>query len=1094
FTYMKPSTLPVITSMSPDSGSVDGGTVVTITGSGFKRDNLEVYFGSEKVTAPDFINATQIRVTVPKYPYPLPIGEDKLTVPVMVVNYDGGTAVRDGEDGFTYKIPSSHPVISGLRRPVTEEPVNSGSSAGGDEIIIEGLDFRRETVNSTPPDVYFNGVKAEVKWPEDNNTLIAEKLVVIVPASNVSGPVDIVLVNYDAGSCTYKGFSYTMSRPVISSITPSVVSNLGDVNVEIKGGGFRKGNLESLFLLNDGTQEQIRRHTDDPRDAADGIGTIVAFGDELTGDKRKIDTIVGPFYTVIGDLKFEFVRIDEGNGTIRVRYAATDAVVMRQLRDAGGDIVSRPMEIDLPIGSSHMFILNHSADLGNPKSFDEGILVETTPSLITVTRRIAPYASVNSLETKVTATAPPIDTEGSRRIHVINDDGGKASVNINVISPDSKPTITRIDPVNHGLLDNVVESYNPDNRELYTELYTYVPVDGGAFLTITGSDFRRNVKVYMEDKLLEIVSKSPNDDQLVVKVPPGTQEDIDRPYRIIVLNEDGGMADSSQLEQPYYVEYQASSLAPVVETIIPDKSSNGAANEILITGYGFDFGVVVSLDGIQCTTVRDDDKPSEILRFEIPVDIRPGPKLVMVQNPDYGYCEVPNGITIISSPSIDVVLDSEGQILDPVIFSVEGGEKIALLGTEFMEGAKVILGGVLKPKSDLEQGETGIECLGPDNTVMVVVGGVQASDAVFQGNDTITFTTPKLTSSDTSIIVINADGGVSNVIGASYQKPQPDKPQGIEIDVVDGDTIRLEWDKVADAIYYELHVSVKYDDEDRIPYRYFASVTPAETGKNRVIYFVEDLSPSTLYSFKIRAVNNYTMSDFAPATKYVETDDTIRSTGYQGTEEFQNMLKEDKIVVKGEELVYTAGENSMSSGVIADFDKQQYYGLSTVKSVELNYRQIIRHPEIKVRIKDKDAELNMTAGNLAVSEAVGIEGLLQQDTMIKVSINRNLGARGDDIRINLPKGYKFITNPFGIDMSIQVEKNAAYIKSLKGEAELTISYDGAKGNQFAGGVYILCYDNFTKKLEIIDTQRLSGALKAKISKSGAYAIIGKMTK
>ncbi len=187
FTYMKPSTLPVITSMSPDSGSVDGGTVVTITGSGFKRENLEVYIGSEKVTAPDFINATQIRVTVPKYPYALPIGKDELTVPVMVVNYDGGTAVRDGNDGFTYKIPSSHPAISGLRQPVTEEPVNSGSSAGGDKIIIEGLDFRRETVDSAPPDVYFNGVKAEVQWPEDNNTLITEKLVVIIPASNVSG-------------------------------------------------------------------------------------------------------------------------------------------------------------------------------------------------------------------------------------------------------------------------------------------------------------------------------------------------------------------------------------------------------------------------------------------------------------------------------------------------------------------------------------------------------------------------------------------------------------------------------------------------------------------------------------------------------------------------------------------------------------------------------------------------------------------------------------------------------------------------------------------------------------------------------------------
>jgi hypothetical protein len=45
----------------------------------------------------------------------------------------------------------------------------------------------------------------------------------------------------------------------------------------------------------------------------------------------------------------------------------------------------------------------------------------------------------------------------------------------------------------------------------------------GAFLTISGSDFRRNVKVYLDDKPLEIVGKSINDDQLVVKVPTGKE-------------------------------------------------------------------------------------------------------------------------------------------------------------------------------------------------------------------------------------------------------------------------------------------------------------------------------------------------------------------------------------------------------------------------------------------------------------------------------------------------------------------------------------------------------------------------------------------
>lgn len=1092
FDFMRPSTAPLIVGLSPDSGSIEGGTVVTITGSGFKEDNLEVYFGSEKVTDLDFINTTQIRATVPEYPYPIPEGKDELTVPVMVVNYDGGTAVRDGDDGFTYKVPSSHPQITALRERLTDEPVDSGSSAGGDKIKIIGLDFRRETTDSNPPDVYFNGVKAEVEWPEDNNGLITEMLVATVPPSDVSGPVDIVLVNYDAGSCTYEGFSYIMSTPEVSSITPNVVSNLGNVNLEIKGRGFRLGSLGHLFTMPAGMQEQIGRHTENPEAAGNAVKTIVAFGSEATGDKKRIDTVIGPFDTIIDDLKFEFVRIDESNVRIRVRKALDNSMVVRQLRDGDGNIVPTPMEIDIPIGSSHMFILNHAADLGISRSFDEGILVEAAPSFVTITRRISPYASVKTDGTKVTATAPPIDTEGSRSIYVINDDGGQASGRINVVSPDSKPTITSIEPVNHGLLDGVIEPYIPERRDQYTELYTYVPVDGGAFLTIRGSDYRRNVKVFMEDKPLEIVSKSADDSQLVVKVPVGTEEDIDKQYRIIVVNEDGGMADSSQMAQPYYVEYQASSSSPVVESIVPEKSSNGAANTVTIYGYGFENGVVVSLNGVPCITVRDADKPGEILRVTIPAGISPGPKLVMVQNGDYGYTEVQNGITIISSPKIDSVLNSGGQEMSPVVFSIEGGESIQLKGAGFMEGPKVILGGVLKPMSQLDQGEAGIECLGPDNTEMVVVGGVQASDAALQGSDTITFTTPKLASGDISIIVINSDGGVSNVINASYEKPQPSAPGGVKIEAVDGDTIRLEWDKVEDAIYYELYVAIKYEDKDLITYMYFASVIPEEISDTRVVHYVEELTPSTSYSFKIRAVNNYTVSRFTPATKYVKTDDEIRSTQYQGTNEFQQLMTEDKVVLKGGEVIYTAGEKSMAgSGVTVDYDKQ-YYGTAILRSLELNFLQIKKYPGSKLLLKDKDIELSMTAGNLAVNEAINVSSSLYEDTELKVSINKNPGARGDDVRISVPKGYKLLTNPIGIDVSMQVQKDTAKIKAIKGEAAMTLKYDDTKAALFKGGIYIACYDSQTRKLTILETQKQKGALKAQITKTGEYIIIGKI--
>ena len=116
----------------------------------------------------------------------------------------------------------------------------------------------------------------------------------------------------------------------------------------------------------------------------------------------------------------------------------------------------------------------------------------------------------------MTVKAPPTERLGQRNLYVINDDGGKVSKEITIMSPDSNPVITSIDPKNKGrkIDGNNIVDYVPENQDEYSEVFTFVPLSGGAFLTISGSDFRRNVKVYLDDKPLEIVGKSINDDQL----------------------------------------------------------------------------------------------------------------------------------------------------------------------------------------------------------------------------------------------------------------------------------------------------------------------------------------------------------------------------------------------------------------------------------------------------------------------------------------------------------------------------------------------------------------------------------------------------
>jgi hypothetical protein len=62
FTYLAP--VPVVTSISPNTGPTTGGTVVTITGSGFTRAT-KVLFGLVPATSFTVVSDSQISATAP---------------------------------------------------------------------------------------------------------------------------------------------------------------------------------------------------------------------------------------------------------------------------------------------------------------------------------------------------------------------------------------------------------------------------------------------------------------------------------------------------------------------------------------------------------------------------------------------------------------------------------------------------------------------------------------------------------------------------------------------------------------------------------------------------------------------------------------------------------------------------------------------------------------------------------------------------------------------------------------------------------------------------------------------------------------------
>ena len=95
---------PVVSAVSPASGTIAGGNVVVITGKNFKVHGKsvvkKVMFGTKRATKVSATSATSITATVPA---------GKGRVNVRVVTKSGGKSARVPGDKYTYYAPRRSP-------------------------------------------------------------------------------------------------------------------------------------------------------------------------------------------------------------------------------------------------------------------------------------------------------------------------------------------------------------------------------------------------------------------------------------------------------------------------------------------------------------------------------------------------------------------------------------------------------------------------------------------------------------------------------------------------------------------------------------------------------------------------------------------------------------------------------------------------------------------------------------------------------------------------------------------------------------------------------------------------------------------------
>ncbi len=169
---------PVITSVTPNTAVNTGGDLLTISGVNFNT-NSKVYINNlEALTT--LYTPTDLKARVPAS---TALG----AVDIKVINSnDGQFAVVAGGFTYTASVPKPSPTITSISP-------NSGAKSGGYIINVNGTNF------TSTSKVYVNGILALSTFY--NPTLI----LIRVPASTVTGPVDIKVENSDGQQVVLTG-------------------------------------------------------------------------------------------------------------------------------------------------------------------------------------------------------------------------------------------------------------------------------------------------------------------------------------------------------------------------------------------------------------------------------------------------------------------------------------------------------------------------------------------------------------------------------------------------------------------------------------------------------------------------------------------------------------------------------------------------------------------------------------------------------------------------------------------------------------------------------------------------------------------------
>ncbi len=208
FTYDAPT--PVVSAVTPASGPVGGGTLVTITGSGFVGAG-KVRFGTVLAARFTVVSDSVIMAVTPaQLPGPHP---------VYVTTSGGSNALVTDEVEFRALSPV--PTVTSVT-PAT------GPTTGGTMVTITGSGFGDATK------VAFGPLLAT------NFTVVSGTEITAVTPAQVQGTRPVYVITPAGRNSTALGslFTFVASAPSVTAVTPSSGLTTGGTSVTLTGTGF----------------------------------------------------------------------------------------------------------------------------------------------------------------------------------------------------------------------------------------------------------------------------------------------------------------------------------------------------------------------------------------------------------------------------------------------------------------------------------------------------------------------------------------------------------------------------------------------------------------------------------------------------------------------------------------------------------------------------------------------------------------------------------------------------------------------------------------------------------------------------------------